>query len=149
MGKSEPKNNVDARLSDPCISCGGKMAPSTKPTSLLVNGEEMKGLRVRHIRCTKCGQAMFSIDEARQVRELAFEKYRKRYRLLTADEIRSLRERFHMSQRKLAEYLRLGEVTIARWESNRNVQTAAMDLLLKLIRDVPGAAEYIEKDKAA
>jgi DNA-binding transcriptional regulator YiaG len=54
-----------------------------------------------------------------------------------------------MSQRKLAEYLRLGEVTIARWESNRNVQTAAMDLLLKLIRDVPAAAKYIESDRAA
>lgn len=92
---------------------------------------------------------MYSIEESRQIRELAFDKYRQRYGLMTADEIRTLRERLQMSQRCLAEHLRLGEATIARWESNRNVQTAAMDLLLKLIRDVPAAAKYVENDKAA
>jgi len=33
--------------------------------------------------------------------------------------------------------------TVSRWESGRNVQTAAMDMLLRLIRDLPGHIEYL------
>jgi DNA-binding transcriptional regulator YiaG len=37
----------------------------------------------------------------------------------------------------------LGANTVSRWESGRNVQTAAMDILLRLIRDLPGSIEYL------
>ncbi len=37
----------------------------------------------------------------------------------------------------------LGANTVSRWESGRNVQTAAMDMLLRLIRDLPGSIEYL------
>jgi len=33
--------------------------------------------------------------------------------------------------------------TASRWESGRNVQSAAMDMLLRLIRDVPGSIPYL------
>jgi hypothetical protein len=32
---------------------------------------------------------------------------------------------------------------VSRWASGRNVQTVAMDLLLRLIRDLPGSIEYL------
>jgi DNA-binding transcriptional regulator YiaG len=37
----------------------------------------------------------------------------------------------------------LGANTLSRWESGRNVQTEAMDTLLRPIRDVPGSIEYL------
>jgi len=58
-------------------------------------------------------------------------------------DIRSIRERF--GQAELARLLRLGGNTISRWEAGRNVQTAAMDLLLRMIRDLPGSLDYLRK----
>ena len=74
--------------------------------------------------------------------------YRRRHGLLSADEIRAIRERFYLTQADLALLLRLGANTVSRWESGRNVQSAAMDMLLRLIRDVPGSIPYL-RDRAA
>jgi putative zinc finger/helix-turn-helix YgiT family protein len=69
--------------------------------------------------------------------------YRRNHGLLSADEIRAIRERFNLTQADLAHLLRLGANTVSRWESGRNVQTAAMDILLRMIRDLPGSIEYL------
>ena len=55
---------------------------------------------------------------------------------------------FGLTQAELAQLLKLGGNTVSRWESGRNVQTAAMDLLLKMIRDLPGSLDYL-LDRAA
>ena len=61
---------------------------------------------------------------------------------------RSLRERLHLTQGALAKLLRLGANTISRWEAGRNVQTAAIDMFLRLIRDLPGSIQYLRKHAA-
>jgi len=71
-----------------------------------------------------------------------------RYSLLSSDEIRSIRERLHLTQGALAKLLRLGSNTISRWEAGRNVQTAAMDMFLRLIRDLPGSIQYLREHAA-
>jgi DNA-binding transcriptional regulator YiaG len=53
-----------------------------------------------------------------------------------------------LSQGGLARLLRLGANTISRWEADRNVQTAAMDVLLRLIRDLPGSIDYLRAHAA-
>src|SRR5436853_460487 len=68
--------------------------------------------------------------------------------LLSAHEIRAIRERFGLTQADLSRILRLGANTVSRWESGRNVQTAAMDILLRMIRDLPGSIDYL-RDHAA
>jgi len=44
--------------------------------------------------------------------------------------------------------LRLGANTISRWEAGRSVQTEAMDVLLRLLRDVPGSLDYLRAHAA-
>ena len=53
-----------------------------------------------------------------------------------------------LTQGALGRLLRLGANTISRWESGRNVQTAAMDVLLRLISDLPGSIEYLRHHAA-
>ena len=53
-----------------------------------------------------------------------------------------------ISQDALAKALGVASNTVSRWESGRNVQTAAMDVLLRLLRDVPGSLEYLRKHAA-
>jgi putative zinc finger/helix-turn-helix YgiT family protein len=74
--------------------------------------------------------------------------YRKKHGLLSAEEIRALRERLDLTQADLARLLRLGANTVSRWESGRNVQTAAMDILLRIVRDLPGSVEYLRSHAA-
>jgi hypothetical protein len=40
------------------------------------------------------------------------------------------------------------EESSARGEAGRNVQTAAMDMLLRMIRDLPGSLDYLKKHAA-
>ncbi len=115
---------------------------------LPVNGEEVRVPSAAHLSCPKCGNIVLRFQDARRLHQDAIAIYRKKHGLLSADEIRAIRSRFGLTQSNLARLLRLGANTVSRWESGRNVQTAAMDLLLRLIRDLPGGIEYL-RDHAA
>jgi putative zinc finger/helix-turn-helix YgiT family protein len=115
---------------------------------LPVNGEEIAVPASPHLSCPKCHEVVLRFDDARKLRQRALEIYRRKYGLLSADEIRSIRERFGLTQAELARLLRLGANTISRWEAARNVQTAAMDMLLRMIRDLPGSLDYLRKHAA-
>ena len=113
---------------------------------LPVNGEEISVPSAPHLACPKCGEIVLRYRDSRRLGEDAI--YRKKHGLLSADEIRALRERLDLTQADLARLLRLGANTVSRWESGRNVQTAAMDILLRLIRDLPGSVEYLRSHAA-
>jgi putative zinc finger/helix-turn-helix YgiT family protein len=116
--------------------------------TLPVNGEEVTVTDVAHLRCPKCGEVVLTLPQSRHFRQRALAIYRDRYGLLSADEIRSIRERYGLTQAELARLLRLGGNTVSRWEAGRNVQTAAMDVLLRLIRDLPASLEYLREHAA-
>jgi putative zinc finger/helix-turn-helix YgiT family protein len=86
--------------------------------------------------------------EAKRLQEDAIAHYRKQHGLLSADEIRAIRKHFELTQAELAQLLHLGANSVSRWESGRNVQTAALDMLLRLIRDLPGSIDYLRKHAA-
>lgn len=131
-----------------CPSCGTTMTEASRPLPYPINGEEILVPASPHLRCRKCGETLLRLDEARRLREEATAIYRKRNHLLAGEEILQLRERLGLTQGQLAELLRLGVNTISRWESGRNVQTAAMDVLLRLVRDMPGSLDYLRRRSA-
>lgn len=110
---------------------------------LPVNAEEISVPSVRYLGCPKCGEIVLRFQDSKRLHEDAIAIYRRKHGLLSADEIRVIRERFGLTQANLARLLRLGANTVSRWESGRNVQTAAMDILLRLIRDLPGSIDYL------
>ncbi len=115
---------------------------------LPVNGEEISVPSVSHFGCPKCGEIRLGFQQAKRLHEDAIALYRKKHQLLSADQIRAIREHFDLTQADLAPLLRPGANTVSRWESGRNVQTAAMDVLLRLIRDLPGSIAYLRKSAA-
>jgi len=133
---------------DACPSCGTMMKETRGRLRLPVNGEEITVPSASHLRCPKCREVVLRFREAKRLHEDAIAIYRKKHGLLSADEIRAIRERFGLTQADLARLLRLGANTVSRWESGRNVQTAAMDTFLRLIRDLPGSLDYL-RDHAA
>ena len=131
-----------------CPECGGGMKEKRGKLKLPVNGEEIAVPDATHLRCPKCHEVVLRFDDARRLRQRALEIYRAKYGLLTADEIRSIRERHRLTQAEMARLLRLGGNTMSRWEAGRNVQTASMDVLLRMIRDLPGSLDYLRKHAA-
>jgi putative zinc finger/helix-turn-helix YgiT family protein len=131
-----------------CPVCGIAMRERQRALTFPVNGEEIAVPGSPHLSCPKCREVVLRFDDARKLRERALEIYRRKYGLLSADEIRSIRERFGLPQAGLARLLRLGANTISRWEAGRNVQAASLDVLLRLIRDLPGSVDYLRKHVA-
>jgi putative zinc finger/helix-turn-helix YgiT family protein len=112
---------------------------------LPVNGEEVGVPFATHLRCSKCGEIVLRFEDARRFGQDAIAAYRQKHGLLSADEIRAIRARFDLTQGDLARLLRLGANTVSRWEAGRNVQTAVMDLFLRMLRDLPGSIEYLQR----
>jgi putative zinc finger/helix-turn-helix YgiT family protein len=134
---------------DACPACGTKMVEKRGALRLPVNGEETAVPSAAHLSCPMCGDIVLRFQDAKRLGEDATAIYRRKHGLLSADDIRAIRERFNLTQADLARLLRLGANTVSRWESGRNVQTAAMDMLLRLIRDLPGSIDYLRDHHAA
>lgn len=133
---------------DACISCGKTMKESRARLQYPVNGESITVPASSHLKCPNCGEVILRFLEAKRLREDAIAIYRDKHDLLAAEEIRALRKRFALTQSGLARLLHLGTNTVSRWEAGRNVQTEAMDVLLRLLRDVPGNIRYL-RERAA
>jgi putative zinc finger/helix-turn-helix YgiT family protein len=143
-----PAPRGQVRPDDACPACGTTMIEKRGTLRLPVNGEDIAVPSAAHLSCPKCGEVVLRFQDSKRLGEDAIALYRKKHGLLSADEIRALRERFNLNQADLARLLRLGANTVSRWESGRNVQSAAMDMLLRLIRDLPGSIDYL-RDHAA
>ena len=128
---------------DACPTCGTVMRQMQSKLRLPVNGEETVVPGAPHLECPACSEVVLRLDDARGLRERALEIYRRKHGLLSASEIKSIRVRLGLTQGAIARLLRLGSNTISRWESGRNAQTAAMDILLRLVRDLPESLDYL------
>lgn len=133
---------------DACHECGTMMREQKSTLKLPVNGEQISVPRMSHLACPKCREKVLRLDEARQLHQQALAIYRRKYGLLSSEEIRAVRERLELTQGQFARLLKLGKNTLSRWEAGRNVQSASMDLLLRLIRDVPASLHYLRKRAA-
>ncbi len=96
--------------------------------------------------CQKCGSKIF--DEERDSRNLerAYSHYREKHNLLPPDEIRSMREKYGLSQRALSRLLGCGEITIHRYE-NGAIQDNAHDNLLRSIADPKNMQRFFETNR--
>lgn len=133
---------------DACPTCGTITRETRGSLRTPVNGEEVSVPSVSHFKCPKCGEQVLTYTQARRFEEDAVALYRKKYGLLSGDQIRGIREHHRLTQVELAALLRLGPNTISRWEAGRNVQTAALDVLLRLIRDLPASLAYLRAHAA-
>jgi len=115
---------------------------------LPVNGEEIAVSRVPHLLCPRCGESVLRADDARQLFHRAQEAYRHKHRLLAPHEIRDLREHLGLTPGRLARLLHLRADALLRWETARGVQSATMDALLRVLRDVPGTVDYLRSRAA-
>lgn len=83
--------------------------------------------------CQACGQKVFT-DEADDQISSAL---RCHLHLLTPDEIRAGLERLNLTQKEAAERLGIAEATLSRWLTDTQIQSRAMDNLLRVFFAFP------------
>ena len=81
-----------------------------------VKGEEVEVV-VPAMVCAKCHTPLMNDEQMNQLRKDAADTYRKMHGLLTSEEIVNFRSLFGMSQAAFANYLKIGEASIKRWET--------------------------------
>jgi len=134
---------------DECPTCARAiMRPRRGALTLRVNGETISVPDCSFRLCPSCGETLTDLDQTFDLFAGAHALYRDKHGLLSPGEIQEIRERHGLTQAALARLLRLGANTISRWESDRKVQTAAMDVLLRLIRDVPATLAFLRRHAA-
>ena len=96
--------------------------------------------------CPKCGVKIF--DEERDSRnlEIAYSRYREKHNLLPPDEIRTIRNKYGLSQRALSRLLGWGEITIHRYESGA-IQDNVHDSTLRLIEDPQNMRRFLQANQ--
>lgn len=124
------------------------MVTRSSTLKLPIHGEEISVRQVGHLNCSRCGERILDARQSRDLHRRALDLYRRKHGLLTAQEIKTIREKNGLSQVELADLLKLGAVTLSRWEAGRFVQSASMDVLLRLISDVPDTLDYLRKRAA-
>src|SRR5260221_381566 len=93
--------------SDACPVCGTTMVEKRATLRLPVNGEEIAVPSAGHLRCPNCGEVVLRFQDSKRLGEDAIALYRKKHGLLSADEIRAIREHFNLTQVGLTHLLHL------------------------------------------
>jgi putative zinc finger/helix-turn-helix YgiT family protein len=104
-----------------------------------IKGEEIEVV-VPAMVCIKCHHSLMNDEQMSQLRKAAADTYRKKHKLLTSEEIVNFRNLFGMSQAAFANYLKVGEASIKRWETYF-IQDVSQDEHIRLKCD-EAYAEY-------
>lgn len=116
-----------------CPSCGKEVSFHIEIATETVAVRGVK-LRVPVMRCTceECHEELDVPSVSEENLRVAYEAYKKKMGLMTGDEIKELREKYHISASALSQLIGAGEKTITRYE-NGAIQDTIYDTILKLI----------------
>ncbi len=128
---------------------------SQRDEKIVIRGEEFVVPAAIRI-CTICGEEFTCSRDSIDPIASAFDKYRKRYGMLSPADIKEFRKRYELTQRELASLLGWGAVTLSRYENgalqdlahDREFQSAmTSDGLRKLVELTPSALEAEKKER--
>lgn len=130
-----------------CEKCGREVNTKiiTKKESYNVCGESIE-VDAQILVCAHCGEEFFCEELDSVTLSNAYNEYRRRHKLLFADEIKQIREQYHLSQRSFAKLLNWGDKTIRRYE-NGSVQDKAHNSLLLFLKDPENMRTYLAENE--
>ena len=127
-----------------CPICGAevKRQRATLPIQVSSRSIPVDG---EYSTCTGCGEAFFAPGEMDRAMRAASSVIRDEDGLLQPEEIRVIREELGFSQAEFERLLGVGEKTVVRWEKGTIFQNGVTDMLMRVVRDVPGCAAYLRE----
>ena len=115
--------------------CGGRYARAEETMVVRVSG--MSSQVVRHFfRCDKCGDERRTVEQRERAEQTAVAAMREEHQLLTAREIRQLRDSLGLTHQQLGDLLYgIPKGIVEGWEKGRYVQNPQVDALLRTFTD--------------
>lgn len=132
-----------------CNECGREVDTKivTEKETYNVCGENVE-VEARVLVCAECGEEFYCEDLDNATLVSAYNKYRRRHKLLLPEEIKNIREQYGLSQRSFAKLLNWGDKTICRYE-NGSVQDKAHNSLLLFLRKPENMRTYLIENEVA
>ena len=125
-----------------CMECGKEMQFTTAPMTEIYRGEKITVEGIGHYIC-ECGNDEMTAAEATKLAHALAAQYAKAHELLSPSEIKHLRSDLGLPQHEFESLLGVSKPTSSRWENGASQQTVTANILMRLIRDVPEAREYL------
>ena len=131
-----------------CPECRTQMTPliRKKRETYSVRGKDTSIIADVPV-CTSCGAEIFDEELDSKNLERAYSKYRKKYGILSSDEIRRIRLMYDLGQRTFARLLGFGDVTIHRYEHG-SVPDRAHSQILRSVTDPSQMLDILERTEA-
>jgi putative zinc finger/helix-turn-helix YgiT family protein len=127
-------NVIQFNSSPTCASCGSDRTSTRKETENFEyrHGEELVQLsaEIDVHSCQACG-FQFADSSSEDARHEAVCRY---LGVMTPAEVKAIRVSYGFTRSQMAEASKIGEASLARWESSALIQTAAYDHFLFLLR---------------
>lgn len=130
-----------------CFKCDDMMDAivKKKKEAFKVKGEPIEMVN-EVLFCKKCNSEMSNEEYDSRSLERAFVEYRKRHNILSPAEIKSIREKYKVSQKDFALILGFGEITITRYE-NGMIPDKPYSELIKMMEDKGNFLRAIRESK--
>lgn len=125
-----------------CPICGGAATLIREDRQIAI-GHRKTLVPHEFMRCDDCGEEYFLPGQMDSVMRRASEKIRREEGLLTPSEIRTIREKYGLTQVEFERLLGIGPKTVVRWEKGTVFQNAATDALLRLLDRYPENARFL------
>lgn len=137
-----------------CARCEKEIAPELlKGQEVIVVRKEPITVDVEYYKCSECGEEYYVPSPEKDPFEMAYERYRDKHKMLQPAQIKSWREKHHLTQYQLAKLLGLGGATVSRYESGK-LQDESHDTMLRLAMEptnlrklVAGSVDIFSEDK--
>jgi len=140
---SNQGSSAGGRNSPSCANCGSVNVSTSMEADRFTHGVGAEAAELSVVvpvrTCSDCG-TQFTDAEAERLRHEAVCRHRG---LLTPSEIRDIRIRYGMRRAEFASVTRLGEATLARWESGATLPNAAYDQYLRLLHSPENLAKLV------
>lgn len=118
-----------------CEHCNGMRVTTPKATEIThkIKGEEIT-VTVNCPFCSECGNELSDLDVEEYHQDLALNEYRRRKKLLYPEQLKTLRDKYGLSQRAFSRALGFAEPTINRYELGA-LQDALHNNILVLVNN--------------
>ena len=133
-------------MTEICDVCGREGSRLVqRPFDSLYNQMPIRLESVEMYECERCGESVFTPEQAREVDRQVKSLARERLNLLSPETIVGIRKRCNLSQEELEHLFGLGKKVVIRWEKGRVLQSKTADVLLRLMDRNPDIIEDIRE----
>lgn len=126
-----------------CTECGHEMRYTSEEMTETFRGMSIAVDGIERFVCDSCGNDVMSAEMATKLGKALNARYRELVGLLSPNAIKAVRKSIGMNQKEFETLLGVTSPTVSRWETGAMLQSKTADKLIRLIKDVPEAREYL------